>query len=196
MDRSSSRGAALIDVVAACSVITIVLAMSVPSLQATRDRGEARLAARYLAQRLQMVRVQAVRRNRMVAMRFDPEEVGRFEVFVDGDGDGVLQRDIDGRVDVGLETAARLGDYFAGAALRVAATVPSPDGGGVIAADSDPVRIGGTNLLSFSPLGTATSGTVYLAGRSGPQFCVRILGTTGRVRVMWFDPAGGVWRQD
>jgi type II secretory pathway pseudopilin PulG len=184
------------DIIVSCAVMAIVAAVTLPAVQAARDRAEARLAARYLAQRLQMMRMQAVRRNRTVAMRFDPADVGRFQAYLDGDGDGVLQRDIDSGVDISFEAPARLTDYFANVTLRVAARIPAPDGAGWLAAGADPVRIGGTRLLSFNALGNATSGTIYLASRGGLQLCVRILGSTGRVRVMWFDVASGAWRQD
>ena len=50
----------------------------------------------------------------------------------------------------------------------------------------DPVRFGVSDILSFSPLGTATPGTFYLAGDSG-QAAVRVTGGSARVRLM-------VWR--
>ena len=194
--RSSEHGAALVDLVAACGIMAVVAAVTIPSIQASRDQDEARMAARYLAQRIQTLRVQAVRRNRMVAMRFDPDDLGRMGAYVDGDGDGVLERDIDRGVDTAIEVEARLANYFRGAQLWVRLDVPLPEGGGTLASGSDPVRIGSTNLLSFSPLGSATSGTIYVAARSGPQMCVRVLGATGRVRVLWFDATSGAWRQD
>lgn len=191
----STRGAALVDVVVACAVIAIIAAIAIPSVQATRERGEARMAARYLAQRLQMARAQAIRRNRVVAMRFDPAEVGRFGIYADGDGDGVRQPDVDSAVDPVVDADARLTDHFAGVRLHVVDDVPSPDGG-LLTRGSDPVRIGASSFVSFNPLGGATSGTIYLAGRSGPQMGVRILGSTGRIRVLWFDTARREWRQD
>ena len=194
--RASTRGAALIDVVVSCAVFAIVSAIAIPMMQATRDRDTSRMAARHLAHRLQMLRLEALRRNRVVAMRFDPTDLGRVGSYVDGDGDGVLQRDIDRGVDPPIDSETRLTNYFATVSLRVAAAVPSPDGTGIVPAGSDPVRIGNTDLLSFSPLGTATAGSIYLVGPSGPQMCVRVLGTTGRVRVMWFDAASGMWQQD
>jgi type II secretory pathway pseudopilin PulG len=193
---SSERGATLVDLVAACAVAGILAAVSIPSIQAARERDEPRLAARYLAQRLQLLRVHAIRRNRMVAMHFDPDVVGRMTPYADGDGDGVLQNDIDRGVDTPIEMSGHLSDYFAGVSLLVRSDVPSPDGSDTVAGESDPVRIGSTNVLSFSPLGSATSGTIYLAARAGPQMCVRVLGGTGRVRVLWFDVASGAWRQD
>jgi hypothetical protein len=57
----------------------------------------------------------------------------------------------------------------------------------------DPIRIGSSKLLSFTPLGTATSGSIYVRGRDGSQFFIRVLGVTGRVRVQRYVPRTGAW---
>lgn len=194
--RHSTRGAALVDLIAACALMAVISAMAIPMFGSARDRGEARLAARYLATRFEMLRVQALRRNRAVAMRFEPAQPGQFAVYVDGDGDGVLQADVDRQIDVRLEGDSALSDYFRNATLAIRNDVPSPEDAVLLPAGSDPIRIGGTNFVSFSPLGTATSGSVYVVARDGPQWCVRLLGTTGRVRALWYDQANGAWRQD
>ena len=54
----------------------------------------------------------------------------------------------------------------------------------------DPIRFGTSDTLSFSPLGTATPGTFYLAGDSA-QAAVRVTGGTARVRLMVWR--GGKW---
>jgi Tfp pilus assembly protein FimT len=186
----------LLDVLFACALIAILAAVAVPSVQGTRERDASLLAARFLASKLNFLRVEALRRNRTVAMRFDPDDLGRFAAYADGDGDGVRQQDIESGVDLPLEHEAHVSQYFQAVSFRVPLAVPAPDGNGVINADSDPVRIGNTDLLSFSPLSTSTSGTIYLAGRGGTQVCVRILGSTGRVRVLRFDSTSGVWRPE
>lgn len=195
-DPSPARGAALIDVICTCAVLMILAAIAIPSVQASRERDATRLAARHLANQLQGLRVEALRRNRAVAMRLDPLDLGQYAAYLDGDGDGVLQQDIDRGIDPPVGVPGHLAHLFHSVALRVAATVPMPDGAGVIGVDSDPIRIGNTNLVSFSPIGSSTSGTIYLAGRDGTQLCVRLLGTTGRLRVLWFDRASATWRQD
>jgi hypothetical protein len=48
---------------------------------------------------------------------------------------------------------------------------------------SDPIRFGRSNMVSFSPEGTATPGTFYLAGEYF-QAAVRVNGMTSRVRVL------------
>lgn len=186
----------MIDVICACAIVASVAGIAIPARHATRDRDVARLAARHLAVRLQQLRLEALKRNASVALRFAPDNSGRLRAYVDGDGDGVLQRDVDSGTDRPIEGDTRLTDGFAGVRLEVAHDVPDPDGSGVLIAGSDPVRIGASNFATFSPLATATSGTVYLAAPRGPQVCVRILGATGRLRVMWFDPVSRSWRQD
>ena len=44
------------------------------------------MAARFLANRLHAARYESLKRNACVAIRFDPVDVGRFVVYVDGDG--------------------------------------------------------------------------------------------------------------
>jgi len=193
---NSARGAALIDLIFTFGLVGILAGIAIPALHATRERDAARMAARYMARRLDGLRIEAVRRNVVVSMRFDPDDPGRFGVFADGDGDGVLQRDIDRGVDYLLVPETSLSDHFASVGVRIARDVPDPDGSGTLRAGSDPVRLGASNLLSLTPLGTATSGTVYLAGRAGPQMAIRVLGSTGRMRVLWFDEASRAWRED
>lgn len=192
---SNARGFALADVVVACAISAVVAAIALPSLHAARQRDAVRMAAKYLAQRAQYARLEALKRNAEVALRFDPDELGLVAAFVDGDGDGVLQRDIDAGTDHRLAPDTRLGDAFDAVGLAIADDIPDPDGGSPLAAGSDPVRIGSTNFLSFSPLGSSTSGSIYLAGAGGQQACVRILGATGRARVFWFNPATRQWQQ-
>ena len=66
-------------------------------------------------------------------------------------------------------------------------------GGGAMPAGADPVQLGVADTLTFSPLGTATSGTIYLRSREGRQYAVRVLGATGRTRVLEFRPETASW---
>jgi hypothetical protein len=44
----------------------------------------------------------------------------------------------------------------------------------------------------LSPDGSASSGTLYLGGKGG-QYAVRVLGVTGRTRVLYFHPGDHTW---
>ena len=60
---------------------------------------------------------------------------------------------------------------------------------------TDPVSLSGSSFLSFSPVGTATAGSVYILGRDGTQLVVRVLGVTGRTRVLRYHRATRSWNQ-
>jgi hypothetical protein len=126
-----------------------------------------------------------VSRGAAIAFRFDQSERGfTFTMFQDGNNDGVRTADIQAGVDRLIDPARSLEEQFPGADIGVATSSPV----------TDPVQIGSTNLLTFTPLGTATSGTVYIRDREGTQWAVRVLGATGRTRVLRYDSRARTWR--
>lgn len=58
----------------------------------------------------------------------------------------------------------------------------------------DPIRFNSSDLASFGPLGTATPGSVYLTDGGSHLAVVRVLGTTGRVRLLQYDFVSEIWR--
>jgi len=126
---------------------------------------------------------QAIMRSTHVALQFEDRPSGiTFRMFVDGNRNGVRTNDISAGIDVPVEAPVRLSDLYQGVAIAVSG-----------AAGSDPVRLGTSNLLSFTPLGTSTSGSVFVRGRDGSQFAVRVLGATGRARLLQYVPRSGEW---
>lgn len=180
---AGSRGYSLIEILFAMSLMTILSAMAVPQSLAALDRARAGAAARYLASRMAMARSHAVMRSAHVALKFDEGRSGiTFRMFADGNRNGVRTSDIASRADQPLDAPARLSDLYPGVAIAVAGT-----------AGTDPLRIGSSNLLSFTPLGTATPGSIYVRGRDGSQFAIRIVGATGRTRVQRYVQRTRAW---
>jgi hypothetical protein len=157
--------------------------MTIPLLLSGLDRARARAAARYLAARMALVRTEAVLRSTSMALRFQNTATGvTIAVYMDGNGNGVRTREIDSRVDPLVEAAVRLDELFPGVLIAVTDIYDGPA-----------VDLGGSDLLSFSPAGTATSGTISVRGRDGSQFGLRVFGVTGRVRLLRFDPVLRQW---
>jgi type II secretory pathway pseudopilin PulG len=192
---SEERGATVIDLVVSVALILVAAAIALPSLGDALEREQAVMGAHHLAGLLQRARFEALRRGTSVALRFElTGGASSIELFADGNANGVLQRDIDRGVDRAIAAPDRLADHQRGVDLRINQAVPDIGGGGLLAAGTDPLRIGRSALLTFSPTGTATAGTVYVAAERGPQLAVRVLGATGRVRVLEFEPRSGQWR--
>ena len=89
-----------------------------------------------------------------------------------------------------MSASVDLTELFSGVSIAVDASVPDPDGG---AGSSDAVRFGASDLASFAPGGTASSGTVFVRSMGGAQYAVRVAGVTGRTRVLRFEPARRQW---
>ena len=147
-----------------------------------RSRGAA--AARYLAGRIATLRGQAVSRGRNVALRFGSDKRGvHFAVYVDGNSNGLRIADIESGADPLLEPAVSLADLFPGVVVGESRASAGLDG----------IRLGGTALLSFTPSGTSTSGSIYLLAGDDSRWMVRVLGATGRARVLRYDDTSGDW---
>ncbi|HWI19780.1 MAG TPA: hypothetical protein VNT81_18635 [Vicinamibacterales bacterium] len=191
---NGQHGAALIDIVFALSLSLVMAAVAVPVVGGTLDRERTIIGARYLAGHLQRARLESLKQARPVALRL--EIVGdrtQLRLFADGNGNGVLQRDIDRGTDVALTRAEWLDDQARGISLRVNQRVLDVSGSTTLEPGDDPLRIGNTALVTFTPFGSATSGTMYVAADRGPQMAIRIFGATGRVRVLMFDAQARQW---
>jgi len=190
------RGYTLIDTVVTAALCTVLAGLAVPVIGGTLARERTIIGTQYLAGQMQRARLEALKRARAVAVRV--ELVGdrtQLRLFVDGDGDGVLQRDVDLGIDPPLTPSEFLDDRSRDVSLRINQSITDPGGGGELTPGEDPLRIGATSLLSFSPLGGATAGTLYVAARRGPQMAIRVFGGTGRIRIMTFDAQARQWRQ-
>ena len=185
---SNNAGYSLLELLFVCGLMATVAGASVPLLLSSLDASRTRGAARYLAGRLNLARMEAVKRSAYVALRVEGADTGfRYTCYVDGNGDGVRTRDIARQIDRAIGPPERLGDSFAGVAFGILDGVAAIDASEPLQAGGDPVQFGRADLLSFSPIGSATPGTFYLHGQRKQQMAVRVLGATGRVRVLRFD---------
>jgi type II secretory pathway pseudopilin PulG len=181
----AAGGFTLLDVLFATAIMAILAGIAVPQTMASVDRSRAWAAARYLAGRMALARMQAVGRSATVALRFSDAADGfGFDTFVDGNRNGVRTREIASGTDRPLDAPVQLSEMFPGVVIGLA-----EDGSG------DPVRTGSSSLLSFTPSGTATSGSIYIRGRDGSRFAVRVLGATGRTRVLRYVVHTGDWSE-
>jgi type II secretory pathway pseudopilin PulG len=184
----------LIELMLCLGLVVVLGAATTPGLVAARDAVRADGAADYLAALLHGARMEALKRRAHVAVRFEAEDGGyALALYVDGDGNGVRTVDIESGMDALLRPRERLHEQFGGVSFGFDPDVPDADGNPA-GADADPIRVGRSRLLSFSPTGTSSTGTVYLHGRGRRQLAVRVLGGTGRIRGLWFDHGAGQWQ--
>jgi prepilin-type N-terminal cleavage/methylation domain-containing protein len=186
----TSSGLTLLELMFVIALLGTLTAIAVPVTNEALDYMRAAAAARYVSARVMDARMEAVKRSTAVALRFEPGPADyAFTTYVDGNGNGVRTLDIRRGIDTPLTRPERLHDNFRGVQFGLMAGVPDVDGG---RSSPEGVRIGASRILTLTPNGTATSGTLYIRGRRG-QFAVRVLGVTGRTRVLQYDTGGRTW---
>lgn len=189
----------LIEAVIVLAILAISFALSFPLLRGESRALEGKLAADELASIFAMARSTALRDNVNVAVRFVVKRRGRveFALYRDGDGDGVRNADIAKGVDPRISPFHRLRHF--GSAVRfgfppgMRPAAPGDPSRRLSRLD-DPIRFNRSDLASFSPLGGATPGSLYFTAGRRELWVVRLLGRTGRVRVLHYDPASRRWK--
>jgi len=184
-------GFTLIELVFTIALAVVLAGLALPIGGDALDDMRTRAAARYVAGRIAGARMGAINRARAIGLRFlasSPDY--QFTSYVDGNGNGVRALDIQSGVDLPLATARQLGFDFRNVHFGLAVGIPDPDG--ALNTATDGVRIGTARILTMSPDGTATSGTLYVQGFRA-QYAIRVLGATGRTRVLKYESGSRSW---
>ena len=150
------------------------------------------MAARYLEGRIMDARMHAVRRSVRVGFRFEPVGTDyRFAEYLDGNANGIRSADIAAGLDIQLAARQFLRDHFTGVSFGLLPNVPDIDDARSLPG-TDGVRVGASRILTLGPDGSSSSGTLYVHGIRA-QYAVRVLGATGRIRVLRYEPGVRQW---
>jgi type II secretory pathway pseudopilin PulG len=183
----------LIELVFVLGLAATLGAFAIPLSLASLDDVRAAGAARYVSARLQQARMEAIVRGSATALRISPAR-GAYEwgVYVDGNRNGVRSTDIQRGTDRAIAPSVRLVDQFPGVDFGAMPGLPAVDVSGP-PPGTDPIRLGSSDMAVFTPLGTATTGSLYIHGRRSTQYVVRIFGETGKTRVLKFNARSRQW---
>jgi prepilin-type N-terminal cleavage/methylation domain-containing protein len=189
--RITPHGFTLIELLLSTSITVVLLGIALPVGGDALDDMRARAAARYLSGRIATNRLAAINGSRSIGIRFTPAAPDyEFAAYVDGNDNGIRTADILSGIDVATGGSRQLASEFRGIHFGLAIGISDLDG--VRNSTSDGVRIGTARILTLSPDGTATSGTLYVQGGHA-QYAIRVLGATGRTRVLKYDTGSRSW---
>jgi type II secretory pathway pseudopilin PulG len=196
--RYRDGGYQLLEVIVVAAIVMITAGILLPPLLRLADGRRVRLAAAELSGVLREARANAIRHNCRVGVKFLVEDRGvRWGLYRDGDGDGVLNRDIDSGVDppLGLpRTLTHLGRHIR---FGFPPGPPPRDPGNPrrrMQRLDDPIRFNRSDIASFGPLGGSTPGSLYLTDSIRHLAVVRVFGRTGKVKVLRWDAIEDRWR--
>lgn len=192
-----SRGFSLAELLVVIAIASVILAMAAPALATLRAGARAAAGARIMASAFHDLRFQAVARARHRALAFTRDGARwSWRVVEDGNGNGVRSSEIRDGTDPVISGPHRLEDRVEGVFPGFPGPGPYPavpPSRGNLDRLDDPVKFGRSDLVSFSPLGSSSSGTLYLTDGGEELWAVVLFGPTTRVRVWRYDSRGGRW---
>jgi hypothetical protein len=178
------RGRSLIELVVVAGMVSVLALLTFRQVRAYAVDAHLLGAGQVFKGEFRKARSMAARNNVYTAIRFEDKlAVPRYSVYVDGNFNGVRKDDINKGIDRRVAGPFFLDAQAPGVRVGINPGTPAipPDTG--ILDVKDPIRFGPSDMLSFSPLGTATPGTFYLAGQAS-QAAVRVTPGSARVRLM------------
>ena len=188
----NERGHTLVEMLTVVAILVIFGTLSAPHIRAYSAEVHLLGAGQVFRGEFRKARSMALTRGVNTALRFEAADGGGWTLstYADGNRNGVRSAEIVAGIDRRVTGPRQLttGSGDVRVAINPGTPAIPPDRGPLD--PTDPIKFGQSNMLSFSPLGTATPGTFYLAGAHA-QAAVRVTPGTSRVRLMVCR--GGRW---
>ena len=191
------NGLTLLEVLVVFAIIAIIAAAAIPAFATYRRNASMRAQAAELRGIFRAVRSRAIMRGAHAGVKFTRAgNAWVYSLYDDGNGNGIRSAEIASGVDRRYAGPSMLMPQFNIASIALLpTTIRDPDGGTLLPTASA-VQFGSSTLCSFSPTGTATSGSVYITDGAGHLCAVRVYGPSGRVRLLRYNDGRRRWNQE
>jgi hypothetical protein len=178
---SWARGYSLVEAVVMLFLTGLLSLVGVGSFTRLAAQSSTRSLAQVVRSLVMEASTRAVSGRSYVGIVFERGAAGATASIVeDGDWDGVTHEDMARGTDRPLGSPIYLKEGHAYLGLPEAVRT---DPSGAPIRDGDPVRFGRGDILSFSPTGTSTPGSLYLRDVRGREaWAFRVAGLDGRIR--------------
>lgn len=192
----AQTGFSLPELITVLAIAGSALLMAAPMAQGIYAGVRIHSAGQEAAMTFRVARATAIRSGRETAVRVEITAEGyRLGIYRDGNGNGVLNRDITRGVDPPAPGAHGWDRSDVTVSILRQVRVPNPSAPGHALNPDDPVRFNSSNLCSFSPLGECTPGSLYLSDGRSRMAVVRVYNRTGRIRVLYFTAGSPRWEE-
>lgn len=195
--RRDAAGSSLVELLAVITLVGITAGLGASALGDGLQRGRLRACGRDLATRVRGLRTEAVLSGRHVGLVFDRGRDYAYTVHRDGNGNGIRTADVRAGVDPRIGESTSLVARYPGVSVAISppGDVPEiPPRPGKLA-KGDPLKLGPVDIMSCSPQGTCTSGTIYFSSGASLMIAVRVRGWNAQVQVWDYDARGQRWRR-
>ncbi|HUP48909.1 MAG TPA: GspH/FimT family pseudopilin [Thermoanaerobaculia bacterium] len=194
MSGDGKRGFTLAELLTAVAIIGMLVACAMPGWMSLRRRAAVRSAAAEIRSVFHHTRSRAIAEGKHFGVRFSRSGTEwRYAIYEDGDRDGIRADDIQRGIDRCVAPPRHLFQQPHLVTIGLLPyTVRDPDGDPLRPGDS-PVKFNRSSLCSFTPLGKATPGTIYLTDSNGSLFAARVYGPSAKIRLLRYEPSRRKW---
>jgi len=191
-------GFGLVETLVVLFLIGAGLAIGWAGVEPSMRAAKLRAATRRMAVLVRWMQSEAVRRRQYVGIVFHLNQEGKyvFDLIQDGDGDGIRTRDLEDGRDFRFSGPFTISRDYPGIRFGYLpeGPIPSvPPSRGSLDTGKDPIRFGRSDIISFSPRGRSSSGSLYLTDGRDRMMALVIYGPTVRIRVWQFLESAGAW---
>jgi len=183
------RGVSLIELLVVLLLASLFAVMATANLSATQRRLDFDEFAREVVNAMEVCRWKALNERRYTGILVEhPGAVFQFSFFRDGNKNGIRTAEIESGLDAAflrpMYLHRALGDMEA-AVLGIAVPEIPPKKGWLD--PEDPIKFGKSSVISFSPNGQSSSGTLYLACHSQQRmYAIVLYGPTAKLTLWKF----------
>lgn len=184
--RLIEEGFSLLELVVILTLIGLFLLVSTTNLSGAHRQRDFENFAKEMVAMLETCRWKALNERRYAGILVEEKEGGYVaSLYVDGNNNGIRIADIRSGVEQQFHSVIRLDregrDIAPGILVQPVQQIPPRKG---LLEGDDPIRFGKSDIISFSPRGDSSSGTMYLACRSQAQmYAVVLYGATARINL-------------
>lgn len=189
------RGTSLPELLVVLLILGLVFALSVPALSDLLAEEGLQAAAREVSAILTTARARAVFQGAEVGVKWISSGGDLvLSVYQDGNGNGVTTADIKKGVDRLVAGPYWFRSKYPGISFSFVPGFDDLDPGGApIGPLTDPLRFGRSDICSFSPLGKASPGSVYLSNRKRRQAAVRVTPANAKIQIFTWHGKSLKW---
>jgi len=179
------RGTSLPELLVVLLILGLVSSLSLPALRDLLAEEGLATAAREVSAVLTAARERAVFQGADVGVKWISSGGDLvLSVYQDGNGNGVTTADIRKGIDRLVAGPYWLRGKYPGISFSFVPGFDGLDPGGAPIGDlADPLRFGRSDICSFSPLGKASPGSVYLSNRQRRQAAVRVTPLNAKIQI-------------
>lgn len=193
MSAHHERGFTLAELQMVIAIVGLMLACAVPSWLSLRRLAAVRSATAEIRSIFHLVRSRAITRGNNTGIKFTRASAEwQYAIYEDGDHDGVRNDDIARGVDRRVTPPRFLWQQPQLASIGLPTySLKDPDGDR-LKLGAAAVQFNRSTICSFSPLGQATPGTIYLTA-AGEVYAVRVYGASAKIRTLRYNRKRAKW---